>query len=325
MSDLDAAGSPSIALPRPEESGAQHLCQDAESLEGQRSGRVYFNGLSGPLDPSMDKMTLQEAPSCLYGVRLHFHQKRGVSFFAVKVFISSRDTEVIDRNATYTDLGEPEDFFVVLANPGTEKAKDLFDAAEAPREDEALPKLEKALEEVHANVLDARGETAACKACRCGHVRMLYSLQLALADFTLADSQGASPLFLACQEGHVQCARFLLELCGTKKVCIRPDGGPEVWVDFVDRPLNSDATSLYVASQNGHRGTVQLLIQYRAKVNQATRDKATPLFIASQMGFTGIVDDLIEANASVDAANNTGATPLFIASQNARLEIAQKL
>ena len=294
--------------------------------EMEKADQVYFNGLAGPLS-SMHKMRLREAPTCLQGVRLHFHQARGLSFFAVKVFKSSTDMNLIDRDATYDDLGEPEDFLIVFTSLGVEKSEQLFKAAEARvEEDAALHSFHKALEEVDANVRDERGETAASKVCRFGHLKMLKSLRLALADFTLADSQGVTPLFLACQEGHVTCASFLLEVCGHMRVCISPDGElPERWVDFVDRPLASNATSLYVASQNGHRKTVQLLIAHRADVNLATRDNATPVFIAAQMGNEGIVDDLIEAKADIHSANNTGATPLFIASQNARLEIAKKL
>ena len=294
--------------------------------EMEKADQVYFNGLAGPLS-SMHKMILREAPTCLQGVRLHFHQARGLSFFAVKVFKSSTDMNLIDRDATYDDLGEPEDFFVVLAGLGTENAKKLLRAAEARVEDDAaLLRLEMALEEVQANVRDRRGETAAIKACRSGHLKMLQRLHLAKADFTLADRQGATPLFLASQEGHVTCASFLLEVCCHVKVCISPDDElPKRWVDFVDRPLASDATSLYVASWNGHRESVQLLIAYQANVNLATRDRTTPLFIAAQMGYDGILDDLVEANADIDASNNTGATPLFVASQNAKLEIARKL
>ena len=289
--------------------------------------RVCFNGLAGPLSSSVDKVTLREAPTCLHGVRFFFHKARSMSFFAVKVFKSSTDMNLIDRDATYHDLGEPEDFLIVFTSLGVENSEQLFKAAEAPVEDDAaLLRLEMALEEVQANVRDRRGETTAIKAGRCGYLQMLQRLHLAKADFTLADSQGATPLFLACQGGHEACARFLLEVCGHMRVCISPDGElPERWVAFVDRPLNSDATSLYVASQNGHRKTVQLLIAHRANVNLATRDKATPLFIAAQMGYEGIVDDLIEAKADIHSANNTGATPLFMASQNASLEIASKL
>ena len=205
--------------------------------------------------------------------------------------------------------------------------------------------LEEALEEVEPNVCDERGETAACKICRLGHFRKLQSLCQASPDFSLADRHGASPLFLASQEGHTRCVRLLLEKWGAQtRVCINVEG--DRWVAFVDQPLDSEATSLYVAAQNGHRDTVQLLIFFRADVNRATRDQATPLFIATQMGFKGIVDDLIDAKAGVDIGQKgnaeivkllfekradmnkqaqDGATPLLIASHNGNLATVQSL
>jgi len=288
----------------------------------QREDTVHFYNLAGSF-AEMSKAKLREAFTCLEGVRMHFHEERGVPFFSVKVFRMGSEEE-IPRAESYTQMGEPEELFIVFGTLSQEPSSKLFEVTEAEREDELL--VEKELESVDANVRDKRGETAACKASRNGHLRVLRRLQLARADFTMADNQGASPLFLACQEGKESCARFLLDRCGHEKVCVSPDSEePKLWVDFVDRPLNSEATPLYVASQNGHHGNVQILIEHRCNVNKATRDKATPLFIASQMGFDAIVDELIQAKAEVDTPNNTRATPLFIASQNERLEIAKKL
>ncbi|CAE7379822.1 ANK1 [Symbiodinium sp. CCMP2592] len=288
----------------------------------QREDTVHFYNLAGSF-AEMSKAKLREAFTCLEGVRMHFHEQRGVPFFSVKVFRMGSEEE-IPRAESYTQMGEPEELFIVFGTLSQEPSSKLFEVTEAEREDELL--VEKELESVDANVRDKRGETAACKASRNGHLRVLRRLQLARADFTMADNHGASPLFLACQEGKASCARFLLDRCGHEKLCVSPDDAEEqVWVDFVDRPLNSEATPLYVASQNGHHGNVQILIEHRCDVNKATRDKATPLFIASQMGFDAIVDELIQAKAEVDTPNNTGATPLFIASQNERLEIAKKL
>lgn len=288
----------------------------------QGEDTVQFFNLAGSFS-KMSKAKLREAFTCLEGVRMHFHEQRGVPFFSVKVFRMGSKEE-IPRKESYTQMGEPEELFVVFGILSQEPSSKLFEVIEAEREDELL--VEKELESVDANVRDKRGETAACKASRNGHLKVLRRLQLARADFTLADTQGASPLFLACQEGRESCARFLLDRCGREKVCVSTDNEePELWVNFADRPLNSEATPLYVAAQNGHQGNVQLLIEHRCNVNKATRDKATPLFIASQMGFNAIVDELIQARAQVDTPNNTGATPLFIASQNDRLGIATKL
>ncbi|OLP74429.1 hypothetical protein AK812_SmicGene46033 [Symbiodinium microadriaticum] len=82
-------------------------------------------------------------------------------------------------------MGEPEELFVVFGILSQEPSSKLFEVIEAERTDELL--VEKELESVDANVRDKRGETAACKASRNGHLKVLRRLQLARADFTLAD------------------------------------------------------------------------------------------------------------------------------------------
>ncbi|CAE7797037.1 NPHP3, partial [Symbiodinium sp. CCMP2456] len=54
---------------------------DAEQSEDT----VQFYNLAGSFS-KMSKATLREASSCLEGVRMHFHEQRGVPFFSVKVF-----------------------------------------------------------------------------------------------------------------------------------------------------------------------------------------------------------------------------------------------
>ena len=57
-----------------------------------------------------------------------------------------------------------------------------------------------------------------------------------------ANEDGVTPLFVACQQGHVDVARLLL------------DNGAEV-----DR---NGATPLFVACQNGHVDAARLLLEH---------------------------------------------------------------
>ena len=83
----------------------------------------------------------------------------------------------------------------------------------------------------------------------------------------------------------------------------------------MDKALNTNATPLYVASQNGHSDLACFLVDSLADVHHETTDGATALFIASQMGHYGIVDMLLCANSLIDTPNRSGATALFIAAQ----------
>ena len=83
----------------------------------------------------------------------------------------------------------------------------------------------------------------------------------------------------------------------------------------MDKALNTMATPLYVASQNGHADLVRFLVDSLANVDQETTDGATALFIASQMGHLTIVEILLGNKSSIDTRNRRGATALFIGAQ----------
>eukprot|EP00803_Ostreobium_quekettii_P007107 evm.model.scf_767.1 EVM.evm.TU.scf_767.1 scf_767:25225-28318(+) len=63
---------------------------------------------------------------------------------------------------------------------------------------------------------------------------------------------GATPLFVAAQNGEVEVVRCLLQ------------GGATV-----DRPNKDGATALYIAAQNKHVEVVEALIEAKADVNHA--------------------------------------------------------
>ncbi|CAI8023892.1 Ankyrin-2, partial [Geodia barretti] len=76
------------------------------------------------------------------------------------------------------------------------------------------------------------------------------------------------------------------------------------------------ATPLYVACQNGHKQTVDVLLKNGANVNLTTTvdPLSSPLGIAAEKGHTEIVEKLISAGAVINYQNKNGATALFVAS-----------
>ena len=57
-----------------------------------------------------------------------------------------------------------------------------------------------------------------------------------------------------------------------------------------------------IASQNGHKEVVELLIEKGAAIDLATNDKRTPLYIASHKGHKEVVELLLSKGASIDLA-----------------------
>ena len=93
---------------------------------------------------------------------------------------------------------------------------------------------------------------------------------------------------------------------------------------------NTDgASTLYMASQNGHVDIVKQILKDGAEVNiDDKRYGATPLWIASGQGHDEIVKLLLEAGANVNARLHRGGkkyTPLSIAKKEGHREIVRLL
>ena len=118
----------------------------------------------------------------------------------------------------------------------------------------------------------------------------------ALLEATLSD--GATALFLACQNGHVGLARLLLER------------GADV---NVRRLHDDDCTPLIIASARGYDAVVRLLLEHGADVDSAASDDgSTALHSASSEGHESVVRALLDHGASTRALDSEGNTPLSI-------------
>ncbi|MFC1567202.1 ankyrin repeat domain-containing protein, partial [bacterium] len=84
-------------------------------------------------------------------------------------------------------------------------------------------------------------------------------------------------------------------------------------------------TPLFIASQEGHKKIVQILLAAKADVNYAIKYGWTSLLVASSAGNTKIVQLLINVKADINKADINGVTPLYIASQKDHREIVQLL
>ena len=94
--------------------------------------------------------------------------------------------------------------------------------------------------------------------------------------------------------------------------------------DDSDSDLDGD-TALMVASENGHRDVVELLVGAGADVNQVDEDGWTALMCASNNGHREVVEALVGAGADVNLAKKNGETALMLASQSGRRDVVKVL
>ncbi len=171
----------------------------------------------------------------------------------------------------------------------------------------------------------------------CGHNDGLKLLIKAGADLNQATDDGATPLFIASQEGLVEVMEILVKAGadlnqtwnGATPLFKASHGGHVEVVEILVKAgadLNqtwNGATPLFQTSQNGHVEVVEILVKAGADLNQ-TWNGATPVFMASQNGHAEIAKILVDAGADLNQTWK-GATPLFMASQNGHAEIAKIL
>lgn len=122
------------------------------------------------------------------------------------------------------------------------------------------------------------------------------------------NSGRVSPLYCACQNGHINIVKLLLE-----------NGAS------IDIEMYGGFTPLYVACQNGHIDIVKLLLEQGASINNEMNSGATPLYVACERGQTDIVKLLLEHGASIDKEKDGGLTPLHVACYFGRIEVVSLL
>jgi ankyrin repeat protein len=129
------------------------------------------------------------------------------------------------------------------------------------------------------------------------------------AEVNMARNDGATPLHVAAEKGHVGIETVLIEIAG---------------VDLNAAPVDGVAP-VFIAAQDNRLGILKLLIAAGADLNTACVDGCTPLLTAAECGHADVVDILIAAGANVHAACDDGATALSLVLAQGLAEEAQKL
>ena len=136
-------------------------------------------------------------------------------------------------------------------------------------------------------------------------------LSILEADPNSSDSNGDTPLIIACYHGNIRIATLLLQARAN-----------------INQQDNDGDTALIAActSETPHNDLVRLLIQSGADINiKESELQVTALIVAAQCGHTSIVQYLLDEGAPVNTQDLNGFTSLMIASQNGHSEVVRVL
>lgn len=159
----------------------------------------------------------------------------------------------------------------------------------------------KAPKQIHKELLTA---------CTEGNVKVVK--ELIACHQALVNEQnekGATPLFLACQYGHLEIVQLLI------------DNKAEI-----ELAKHNGSTPLLAACYNGHLSTAELLIHHGAAVNHMNNEGWSPLIYACNNRHWHLVELLLKRGANVNATNKNAQTPFYWACRHGcPLKIVQLL
>ena len=156
------------------------------------------------------------------------------------------------------------------------------------------------------------------------------------ADFDLnmreENGLGLTPLHCACQNGHLETARLLLDCGASGEVydtdlnspfSIAVDENREEIAELLierdqcwDRPVQGgESLTFHLACFSGMSKVVRHLLGVGYDVNAQVLDGWTPLHVAAQAGQIDTLKVLLEAGGSPESKLESGGTPLYLAAE----------
>ena len=164
-------------------------------------------------------------------------------------------------------------------------------------------------ENADVNALTIRGESALFWACRFGNIKVIkILLNVGINLINKKDEGGKTPLYIACDKGHVQVVEQLIKAKADLSI-----------------PNKSGNTPLHKACEMGHLQIVEKLLQSEVDPNVQNNFQATPLFQATHKNNLQVVKRLLQAKADPNIQASTGATPLFVASEEGNIQLMDLL
>lgn len=159
-----------------------------------------------------------------------------------------------------------------------------------------------------ANVgsLSADGQTPLHMASQPG---VLKALIHGGATIDIATPSGVTPLFTACENGHLDAVNILIQ-----------EGAR------VDAANSHGVTPLYIASCNGHMDIVKILLHEGADANASTYLKDMTSVRMAYLDTNGReVKVVLDQETQISIGNTRGLTPLHVASFNGHVDVVQEL
>ena len=274
---------------------------DAENASETIDSEEFDEVFDGHLPPDVKQVinslggrNLRILPQCEDGTYLSGIYERGDDNYA-----TAMQYAIEDDNAVVVKC--------ILANGG--KLEVCNECGQTPLLmacDQGKPKI--------SEFLLARGADISAKATNnggptCLHIAAYYNYP-DLADVLLAHGapvdepmdDGATPLFVACKQGHSEVAGRLL------------DAGADVTTTTQDEFLLS---CLHFAAFYNRPSLVDVLLARDAPVDQPTAQGASPLFIACEKGHSKIARKLLDAGADPHMARDDGMTPFTMTFEGA--------
>jgi serine/threonine-protein phosphatase 6 regulatory ankyrin repeat subunit B len=145
-------------------------------------------------------------------------------------------------------------------------------------------------------------------ACQENHLEIVKTLIKNGANIEFSFREGFTPLYVACQTGNLDIIKYLIE-----------HGA------YINSQCINGSTPLYIASQEGKTEVVELLLTSGANKSLFFKKGFTPLYVASRNGHDKTVLKLIEDGYNVDITDDDGATSIYVASQNGHHEVVKLL
>ena len=162
--------------------------------------------------------------------------------------------------------------------------------------------------DIDVNVADENGATPVFIASCNGHVEAIQVLVELGASINTSMVGGATPLHFAVQEGHVHMATLLTTL------------GADI-----NAADSIGATPVHVAAQKGYVEVVRVLLEVGGDISAPDYKGSTSLHAAACMGHVAMVQFLVQQGASVNAVMNDGSTPVLLAVQGNQIEVIRAL
>ncbi|KAG8184723.1 hypothetical protein JTE90_019327 [Oedothorax gibbosus] len=172
---------------------------------------------------------------------------------------------------------------------------------------EILNQIDPTMLQGACNRIALNGWTPLLYACQTGHPEVVKLLLQNSARVDVFDENGKAALHLAAEFGHGEVVDILLKHKA-----------------FANARNKKGMTPLHLAAKNGYTEIVQKLVsQYGATLDALTLTKRTPLHLAAENGKLDVCQILLEMRADANAIDNTGQTPLLLAAENDHPEVVK--